>query len=416
MLLNTADGRQSAHPAVLAKKLPAITSVIPYPWQSGSVVPYTIYGAGFGTNPMVSIVLDNQATVGQPVVTKCVPIACRDNFISGTVALLPEVVPDWATVTVGYAGYLSFVPQAPPAGGQGAARVPIYGAGEPSLSVTVEGMAISPNSTVFITPAPAFPSLVASLVPAQGQPLSGNVSWQFVATYTSPEYTNTKTGVVSSTAYTCSAPGSGPGTLPAGTPWNIANEGETTICGGNATISCTYGSYSRTFALKVLGQNPAPSAAQTLLESYTWTSPPVPWFLFKLVNHESVFRQFNASGSRINLPNYGPPQGFGIMQLDPPDNLSQIWDWTRNVNEGARRLDQIYRPPAVNAWARQLQLWTALIWRIPTHHTTRRCEFKALVPFSIPLPVRRMSSRMRFGWDFTIQDPARLPISASIRI
>jgi hypothetical protein len=70
MVVNTADGRQSAHPAVLAKRLPAITSVIPYPWQSGSVVPYTIYGAGFGANPAVSIVLDNQATVGQPVVTK----------------------------------------------------------------------------------------------------------------------------------------------------------------------------------------------------------------------------------------------------------------------------------------------------------------------------------------------------------
>jgi hypothetical protein len=41
------------------------------------------------------------------------------------VALLPEVVPDWATVTVGYTGYLSFVPQAPSAGGQGAARVPV---------------------------------------------------------------------------------------------------------------------------------------------------------------------------------------------------------------------------------------------------------------------------------------------------
>jgi hypothetical protein len=139
MLLNTADGRNWAHPAVLAKKLPAITAVIPYPWQSGSVVPYTIYGAGFGANPAVSIVLDNQATVGQPVVTKCVPIACFNNFIDGTVALLPEVVPDWATVTVGYAGYLSFVTQATPAGGQGAARVPVMpaGAGQiTSVSVT----------------------------------------------------------------------------------------------------------------------------------------------------------------------------------------------------------------------------------------------------------------------------------------
>jgi hypothetical protein len=140
MVVSTADGRIWAHPAVLAKKLPAITSVIPYPWQSGSVVPYTIYGAGFGANPTVSIVLDNQATVGQPVVTKCVPVACRDFLIEGTVALPSEVVPDWATVTVGYAGYLSFVPQAPPPGGQGAARVPIVpapgGATPPQFTLT----------------------------------------------------------------------------------------------------------------------------------------------------------------------------------------------------------------------------------------------------------------------------------------
>jgi hypothetical protein len=157
MVVNTVDGRQSAHPAVLAKRLPAITSVIPYPWQSGSVVPYTIYGAGFGANPAVSIVLDNQATVGQPVVTKCVPIACSDNFIEGTVALLPEVVPDWATVTVGYAGYLSFVPQAPPAGGQGAARVPVVPAPGTASPTTVDGLQLllppTPNAVDIFMPA-----------------------------------------------------------------------------------------------------------------------------------------------------------------------------------------------------------------------------------------------------------------------
>jgi hypothetical protein len=166
MVVNTADGRQSAHPAVLAKRLPAITSVIPYPWQSGSVVPYTIYGAGFGAKPTVSIVLDNQATVGQPVVTKCVPIACSDNFIEGTVALLPAVLPDWATVTVGYAGYLSFVPEVPFRGGQGG-RVPVLPSnGCPLVVILNRPMKLSGPSYSF-----------HSMLSASGYPAGGIYSW-----------------------------------------------------------------------------------------------------------------------------------------------------------------------------------------------------------------------------------------------
>jgi hypothetical protein len=46
---------------------------------------------------------------------------------------------------------------------------------------------------------------------------------------------------------------------------------------------------------------------------------------------ESRFQQFDAQG----LPKFGPPHGFGIMQLDnPPATPRQIWDWQGNIDGG----------------------------------------------------------------------------------
>jgi hypothetical protein len=46
---------------------------------------------------------------------------------------------------------------------------------------------------------------------------------------------------------------------------------------------------------------------------------------------ESRFRQFDSS----ELPLFGLPNGFGIMQLDtPPATARQVWDWKANVDAG----------------------------------------------------------------------------------
>jgi len=49
---------------------------------------------------------------------------------------------------------------------------------------------------------------------------------------------------------------------------------------------------------------------------------------------ESKFRQFKQDG---DFPLWGYPDGWGIMQVDPPSNDDQLWDWTKNVAEGKRR-------------------------------------------------------------------------------
>lgn len=47
------------------------------------------------------------------------------------------------------------------------------------------------------------------------------------------------------------------------------------------------------------------------------------------------WHQFNGNDS--GLPVFGPPSGFGLMQLDPPSSSVQIWNWLTNVKEGKSR-------------------------------------------------------------------------------
>jgi hypothetical protein len=51
-------------------------------------------------------------------------------------------------------------------------------------------------------------------------------------------------------------------------------------------------------------------------------------------------RTFHQFLSDYEVPVFGPPHGFGIMQLDPPSNDEQIWNWQANVNEGIVRYNQ----------------------------------------------------------------------------
>lgn len=52
--------------------------------------------------------------------------------------------------------------------------------------------------------------------------------------------------------------------------------------------------------------------------------------------HESALQQFWPNGS----PKFGPPNGYGVMQIDnsPPPTSRQIWDWKANVDDGVRRV------------------------------------------------------------------------------
>ena len=59
---------------------------------------------------------------------------------------------------------------------------------------------------------------------------------------------------------------------------------------------------------------------------------------------ETNYLQFNEQDKNFTPssgePNWGPPHGFGIMQLDPPNACSDIWNWQQNVTDGYTLLQQ----------------------------------------------------------------------------
>jgi len=78
---------------------------------------------------------------------------------------------------------------------------------------------------------------------------------------------------------------------------------------------------SYTGSSTIIGTNPGKQAVKDRLGDMA---------LQLIAYQESKFAQFQSSG----LPLFGPPNGFGVMQLDPPSTTSQIWSWTVNVDGG----------------------------------------------------------------------------------
>jgi hypothetical protein len=277
-----------------------------------------------------------------------------DNLIVITVTTLSG--PDTITVSVTGGADIGFATGFQPQNGQatngvGVKRVPLAATGAPTLQVTCNGQTVTANSsTCFISADPAFPQLVASLTPAT------NVQWTFTAVYDSPPYQVKNDPSWYYWEYTCSASGSG-------SSWNVANTGG--ICGGSATISYT-GSYNGSITFNILGYNPTVSAVQTALSAYPWM-PSQPWYLFQLVNQESSYYQFcpapplkatNCTAARSNWPHWGPPEGFGLTQVDLTQNppsvyQSVIWDWTQSVTLGSRILQHDIAN-ASSSWAQSL--------------------------------------------------------------
>lgn len=72
----------------------------------------------------------------------------------------------------------------------------------------------------------------------------------------------------------------------------------------------------------ILGDNPSKVAIKTAL-------PDLP--LQVIAYMESRFRQFD----NTSMPLFGPPNGFGVMQLDTPrPTAQQVWSWKDNISGG----------------------------------------------------------------------------------
>jgi hypothetical protein len=80
---------------------------------------------------------------------------------------------------------------------------------------------------------------------------------------------------------------------------------------------------------KISGKNPS---VQSVKEGLTLQLQVI---VYKETDRlEGKWKHFYLSG----YPVFGPPHGYGLMQLDPPDNDQQYWNWQENKEEGKRRL------------------------------------------------------------------------------
>ena len=223
----------------------------------------------------------------------------------------------------------------------------------------------SAGSFVYISPDPNMPQLNARLVPQSGQALAGTVAWRINISF------NRK---ISGGSVTDSDdfPTSGVHIQNAGDTWYIVQDFPyQVIRGGLATVSWTYASnptQHQTFC--IAGTNPDNSAAKTFLVA---TPADYTWFIQQLAKTESIdvtarnvfYNQFKSDFT----PLFGPPGGYGMMQLDPPPGPQEVWDWRANIN-GGKNVVVSKRDAATSGatdfWNRQVQQFND--WN--TNHTS----------------------------------------------
>lgn len=188
----------------------------------------------------------------------------------------------------------------------------------PALQVRYNGSPIPQGSTTFITAGsssspPQMPALTAQLT---GTGLISSTSWRMSVEYNGHGRADSDSFPVSSTR-----------TLPSVSIWDIRSDTGEHNRGGTATIRYRYSDHpERTFSFQIRGTNPTEANVKGKIGNS-------PWFLTRLVRQESAYRQFNGSD-----PLFGPPNGWGMMQIDPPPGPQEIWNWWWNTDVGKSRL------------------------------------------------------------------------------
>ncbi len=98
---------------------------------------------------------------------------------------------------------------------------------------------------------------------------------------------------------------------------------------------------SRPFSIKC--KNPRDDSAKAYIKNRQDEF----WFAWAIAQHESrqnrlVFNQFNNKGNVAHEPNFGPPDGWGMFQIDSARGeevtTDEVWDWRENVEAGLNEL------------------------------------------------------------------------------
>ena len=226
-----------------------------------------------------------------------------------------------------------------------------------SLTVTVNGTQIHQDDTVLVNPANPPLNIVATLLSA-----TGNVTWQLHGQY---QASGDSAGYDEFYPFGLLQP------VAAATPFTV-----TQSIGGTLYILWNLnGGGTNSFRFFVKGT----TLARADILSYLGTTP---WFLPQIAGAESGFRQFAANGN----PLFGPPHGYGLMQIDPAPNLATLYDWHINADAG-RGVVQGFFAGADAFWRLQLTTWAdynaanpATQFALPGDDTEANCTFSAVDP------------------------------------
>ena len=121
------------------------------------------------------------------------------------------------------------------------------------------------------------------------------------------------------------------------------------FCGGTVTVECMFNDslISKTFYIR--GINPSKEEILAYLKEKGYNE----WYLPKMIMHESKMNQFNGGtdfkpDGFVGCPNWGYPNGYGLMQLDNfGENkdgtkiyatIHELWNWKSNVDRGVNFL------------------------------------------------------------------------------
>jgi hypothetical protein len=288
---------------------------------------------------------------------------------------------------------------------QPSAACPAY-----TIEVTSNGSNLASGACAHISAdnPPVMPKLVAKLKSSNGQALTGKVQWNITADYVGPDDPSTDYSFVLS------------GSLTASQSWTIPFKtnfiGADPYYGGGATIKATYnGVAPKPFSFCIDGTNPDPDDIHDQIG-------PTPWYAYPIAEQESTLRQFVKKKNGEWDPVWGPPHGFGIMQVDPPRKQADLFSWTQNITDGIDVLDT-KSDNADDFWDSQVDQYNAFIaansgqakkYPHPANKAVASCTFgwsssSTVHPFEDALTIQAFNGNGSGAYYLSWHNPIKYP-------
>ena len=140
--------------------------------------------------------------------------------------------------------------------------------------------------------------------------------------------------------------------------------------GGNARLRYQLGPQEETTSdFRILGENPIDREAKLFAQA----QPGVPWYAWAILQHESrigsrVYNQFYPEGTSEGEPVFGPPDGWGMAQLDSARGTAistmEVWNWQSNVQSAVTQM-KANRDRQVPAYFEAIQRTFPQAWEAP---------------------------------------------------